>query len=453
MQSMGSALTDLLFFIIAISILVAVHEYGHYIIGRWAGMKVLRFSVGFGKPIWSRRAGADNTEYCIAAIPLGGYVRFLDSREGDIDPADEGRAFDQRPIPARIAVLLAGPAFNFLLAIAVYWYLLSPGVMVLQPAVGNVVPDSFADKAGLQYGDKIVAIGDKQPQDWESALVALLDAMVTTGEIRLTLESERGGTRQATIDVGSEASRLTEPGVLFDGLGFEIWQPPALVGGLTAGGPAQGAGLMPGDLISSVDGEEIASWNDLLEVVRTRPGEPVDVTYLRDGESATVSLTLAASGTGEDRRGIMGVERSETFLDYYTRRTYSPLESLGAGVAKTWESTLFTIRMLGRMVTGDVSMKNISGPINIAQYAGESAERGMSSFLGFMAIISISLGVLNLLPIPVLDGGQIVYQAAEWIKGSPLTDRAQIIGQQVGILALLLLMSFAFYNDIARILN
>jgi len=453
MQSMGSALTDLLFFIVAISILVAVHEYGHYIVGRWAGMKVLRFSVGFGKPIWSRRAGADNTEYCIAAIPLGGYVRFLDSREGDIDPAEEGRAFDQRPIPARIAVLLAGPAFNFLLAIAVYWYLLSPGVMVLQPAVGNVVPDSFADKAGLQYGDKILAIGDRQPKDWESALVALLDSMVTTGEIRLTLEGERGGTRQATMDVGSEASRLTEPGVLFDGLGFEIWQPPALVGGLSAGGPAQGAGLRPGDLISSVDGQDIASWNDLLDAVRTRPGETVDVTYLRDGKSASLRLTLGESGTGKDRRGIMGVERSEAFLDYYTRRTYSPLESLGAGVAKTWESTLFTIRMLGRMVTGDVSIKNISGPINIAQYAGESAERGMSSFLGFIAIISISLGVLNLLPIPVLDGGQIVYQAAEWIKGSPLTDRAQIIGQQVGILALLLLMSFAFYNDIARILN
>ena len=450
---MGSALTDLLSFVVAISLLVAIHEYGHYIVGRWAGMKILRFSVGFGKPIWSWRSGKDNTEYCIASIPLGGYVRFLDSREGSVEPEDEGRAFDQRPIPARIAVLAAGPLFNFLFAIVAYWVLFVPGVMVLKPAIGDVIPDSYADRAGLQFGDKIVAVGDVEPADWESTLVAILDNMVATGKVPLTLENEQGGHRRATIDVGSDATRLTEPGALFDGLGFSIWQPPAGVGSLAPGGPAERAGIRVGDRITAVDGENIRSWSDLLGVVRDRPGQPVEVEYVRNGYTATVNLTLDAEGSGEERRGLIGIGLSETSADYYARRTYTPLESLSAAVDKTWTSTLFTMRMLGRMVTGDVSFKNISGPINIAQFAGDSAERGFSYFLGFLAIISISLGVLNLLPIPVLDGGQIVYQVVEMIKGGPLTERAQILGQQIGILALLLLMSFAFYNDIARLLG
>jgi len=434
-------------------LLVAIHEYGHYIVGRWAGMKILRFSIGFGKPIWSRRSGKDNTEYCIASIPLGGYVRFLDSREGSVAPEDEGRAFDQRPIPARIAVLAAGPLFNFLFAIVAYWVLFVPGVMVLKPAIGDVIPDSYADRAGLEFGDKIVAVGDVEPADWESALVAILDNMVATGKVPLTLENEQGGHRRATIDVGSDATRLTEPGALFDGLGFSVWQPPAGVGSLAPGGPAERAGIRVGDRITAVDGENIRTWSDLLGVVRDRPGQPVEVEYVRNGYTATVNLTLDADGSGEERRGLIGIGLSETSADYYARRTYTPLESLSAAVDKTWTSTLFTMRMLGRMVTGDVSFKNISGPINIAQFAGDSAERGFSYFLGFLAIISISLGVLNLLPIPVLDGGQIVYQVVEMIKGGPLTERAQILGQQIGILALLLLMSFAFYNDIARLLG
>ena len=453
MATMSSALISLLSFIVAISVLIAVHEFGHYIVGRWAGMKVLRFSIGFGTPIWSRRAGKDNTEYCIAAIPLGGYVRFLDSREGPVAPEDEGRAFNQRPIPWRIAVLVAGPLFNFLFAIIAYWTLFMPGVMVLKPAIGEVAPDSYAARAGLEYGDKILAVGDRTVGDWEAALVAILDSMVATGKIPLTLETEQGGQRRALIDVGDDVSRLTEPGVLFDGLGFGVWQPRASIGSLTPGAAAEAAGLRVGDRITAVDGEATPTWSQLLSVVRTRPGQTVEVEYERYGSPGRVTLTLGAEGDGQERRGIIGIGLADTSADYYYLRTFSPLESLAAAMDKTWSSTLFTMRMLGRMVTGDVSIKNISGPINIAQFAGESAERGLSYFLGFLAIISISLGILNLLPIPVLDGGQIVYQLAEAIKGSPLTDRAQIIGQQIGILALLLLMSFAFYNDIARILS
>ena len=450
---MSSALINLLSFVVAISILIAIHEFGHYIVGRWSGMKILRFSIGFGKPIWLRRSGKDNTEYCIASIPLGGYVRFLDSREGPIEPEDEGRAFNQRPIAARIATLLAGPLFNFLFAIVAYWVLCRPGAMVMMPAIGEVVPDSYADQAGLQYGDKIIAVGDIETNDWESTLVAILESMVSNGEIPLMLEDEHGGQRRAMLNVGEDATRLTEPGALFDGLGFSVWQALSRVGQLTPGGAAELAGIQPGDEIATVNGESVRLWTELLAAVRARPGETVDVEYLRNGHLSSVSLTLGDEGTGDNRRGLIGIGLADTAADYYYRRTYSPLESLSAAVDKTWTSTLFTIRMLGRMVTGDVSIKNISGPINIAQFAGESAERGPSYFLGFLAIISISLGVLNLLPVPVLDGGQIVYQLVEMVKGSPLTDRAQMLGQQIGILALLLLMSFAFYNDIARILG
>ncbi|MCP4300705.1 MAG: RIP metalloprotease RseP, partial [Gammaproteobacteria bacterium] len=252
---MANTVISLLAFIAAISILVAVHEFGHYIVGRWTGMKVLRFSIGFGKPIWTRVSGEDQTEYCVSAIPLGGYVRFLDSRDGPVDSKDEGRAFNHRPIPARILVLLAGPAFNFVFAVLAYWLLFAGGVMALKPVVGEVTPDSYADKAGLSYGDKIVAVGDIEATDWESTLVAILDNMVADGRVPLTLESENGRQRSADIVVGDDRTRLTEPGLLFEGLGFEIGQPPAEVGELSDGGAAEFAGLKVGDRIISIDGE------------------------------------------------------------------------------------------------------------------------------------------------------------------------------------------------------
>jgi regulator of sigma E protease len=418
---MTSFATNLVAFMLLISILVAVHEYGHYIVGRWSGMKVLRFSIGFGKPIWTHVGKKDNTEFCISAIPLGGYVRFLDSREGIVEPEDEGRAFDQRPISARIAVLFAGPAFNFLFAIIAYWLLMAGGVMIVKPAVGVVEPDSYADMAGLEFGDKIIQVGDEDTAQWESTLVAILGEMVDDGRVPLTLQGADGRQRQTVIDVGGDKTRLTEPGVLFDGLGFVPWQPPAIIADLPDDGAAASSGLAIGDRITSIAGDTIKNFDDLRVAV---------------GESY----------------GYLGVGwATEGGEEYYQRIIYTPLQSLNAAIEKTWMSTVFTVNMLGRMVTGDVSMKNISGPINIAQIAGDSVERGWRYFVGILAIISISLGVLNLLPVPVLDGGQIVYQVIEAMKGGPLTERTQIIGQQVGIFALLLLMSFAFYNDIARI--
>ena len=448
---MSTVLGNLLAFVVAISILVAVHEYGHYVVGRWLGMKVLRFSIGFGKPVWTKIGGPDRTEYCISAIPLGGYVRFLDGREGPVPKEDEGRAFNHRPIPSRILVLLAGPFFNFLFAIVAYWVLFIYGVPTIQPAVGEVAPGSYAAEAGLTYGDRIVAVGDEATEGWEATLLAMLDHMIADGRVPLTLESASGSIRSATIIVGDDRKRLTEPGLIFDGLGFRPWQPPAEIGELVKNGAAESAGLRVGDRITAIDDDRVVSYGDLINAVSDRGNAMVTVEFVRDGRSRSVELVIGVQEIDGEQRGLLGVRAPSNIGDYYYLRKYGLVDSMTEAISRTWSSTLFTVRMLGRMVTGDVSIKNISGPINIAQFAGESAQRGPSYFLGFLAIVSISLGVLNLLPVPILDGGQIVYQTIEGLKGSPLSERSQIIGQQFGIFALLLLMSFAFYNDLARI--
>lgn len=448
---MSTVLGNLLAFVVAISILVAVHEYGHYVVGRWLGMKVLRFSIGFGKPVWTKIAGPDRTEYCISAIPLGGYVRFLDGREGPVPKEDEGRAFNHRPIPSRIVVLLAGPFFNFLFAIVAYWVLFIYGVPTIQPAVGEVEPGSYAAEAGLAYGDRIIAVGDEATEGWEATLLAMLDHMIADGRVPLTLESESGSIHSATIIVGDDRKRLTEPGLIFEGLGFRPWQPPAEIGELVPNGAAESAGLRVGDRITAIEDDPVVSYGDLINAVSNRGNAMVTVEFVRDGRSRSVELVIGVQEIDGNQRGLLGVRAPSNIGDYYYLRKYGPIDSMTEAISRTWSSTMFTVRMLGRMVTGDVSIKNISGPINIAQFAGESAQRGPSYFLGFLAIVSISLGVLNLLPVPILDGGQIVYQTIEGLKGSPLSERSQIIGQQFGIFALLLLMSFAFYNDLARI--
>jgi regulator of sigma E protease len=449
---MSTLLGSLLSFIVAISVLVAVHEFGHYIVGRWCGMKVLRFSIGFGKPLWTRVAGRDRTEYCISTIPLGGYVKFLDEREGPVDPADQGRAFTHRPVPQRIAVLLAGPLFNFLFAIVAYWALFVSGIPTLVPQVGQVTPGSYAEAAGLEYGDRILRIGERDTGDWETALVAILDDLVSDGRVAIDVVSDDGNRHSALIEVGDDAARLTEPGMLFEGLGFAPapWQPPAVVGSVDERGAAAAAGIVPGDRIVAIAGEQVDNFADLQWIVAQRPDEAVPVTVLRDGAEVQLTVTLGSREVEGRRLGFMGVGVA-TGDDHWYVRKFGPIDSVGPAIERTWTSTGFTLRMLMRMVTGDVSVRNISGPIQIAQYAGESAASGINAFLSFLAIVSISLGVLNLLPIPLLDGGQIVYQSVEMLKGSPLSERSQIVGQQVGIFALLLLMSFAFYNDIARI--
>jgi regulator of sigma E protease len=450
---MSGVVTNLLAFIVAISVLVAVHEFGHYLVGRWCGMKVLRFSIGFGKPILTRVWGRDRTEYCISALPLGGYVKFLDEREGPVPEADRGRAFNHRPIPARIAVLLAGPMFNFFFAVVAYWVLFVSGIPTVKPAVGEVEPGSYAAEAGLRYGDRLVSVGGREATDWETALVAMLDEMVENGRVPMVVEGEDGRQRNATLDVGGNSARLTEPDLLFDGLGFAPWQPPAVVGSLDDSGPAGAAGIAQGDRITGIDGQPVTNFADLQRIVAERPGEEVPVELIRDGETLIVDVELGVRDADGGEIGFLGVGIDPGAGDHWYMRQFGPFAAIGQSIERTWTSTGFTVRMLAGMVIGDVSVKNISGPVRIAQFAGDSAAAGTNAFLTFLALVSISLGVLNLLPVPILDGGQIVYQTIELVKGSPLSERSQVIGQQIGILALLLLMTFAFYNDIAAILN
>jgi len=440
---MSGALINLVAFIVAISILVAVHEFGHYIVGRWCGMKVLRFSIGFGKPIWTRVAGTDRTEYCISNIPLGGYVKFLDEREGPVDEADQGRAFNHRPIPARIAVLLAGPAFNFLFAVIAYWVLSMQGVPTLRPVIGPVEPDSYAAEAGLQQNQLLVAVGDQRVDDWGTALLSILDEMVATGEVPLVVQDLQGNERNVIIEVGDDRTRLTEPGLLLGGLGFRIGQPLAIAEMLMPGAAADQAGLRPGDRIVSVNGESTTTFTEMASVIVALPDRTVPFGIVRDGRQETLYVDIAAEETADGIEGRIGV--GPRFL-----KKFGAVAAIGESFSRTARETAFTARMLWNMATRTVSIKNISGPISIAQFVGDSARAGFTYVLTILALISISLGVLNLLPIPMLDGGQIVYQSVEWIKGSPMSDRAQLLGQQVGIFAILLLMSFAFYNDIAR---
>ncbi len=441
---MSGALTNLVAFIVAISVLVAVHEFGHYVVGRWSGMKVLRFSIGFGKPIWTRIAGRDRTEYCISAIPLGGYVKFLDEREGPVDEADQGRAFNHRPIPARIAVLLAGPAFNFLFALIAYWVLSMQGVPTLRPVIGTVEAGSYAAEAGLQPDELLVAVGDRAVDDWGTALLSILDEMVATGEVPLVVEDIGGDQRQVTIQVGDDRTRLTEPGLLLVGLGFRPGEPLAIAEWLAPGAAAEQAGILPGDRIVSVNGESTTTFNDMAAVIVELPDTNVPLVIVRDGRRQTLYVDIAAVETADGIVGRIGV--GPRYL-----KQFGAVAAIGESFSRTARESAFTVRMLWNMVTGQVSIKNISGPISIAQFVGDSARAGFTYVLTILALISISLGVLNLLPIPMLDGGQIVYQSVEWIKGSPMSDRAQLLGQQIGIFAILLLMSFAFYNDIARL--
>ena len=405
------------------------------------------------------RRGADQTEYCISAIPLGGYVKLLDEREGDVAPAEVHRSFNQQSILARIAVLVAGPLMNFVFAILAYWLMFVSGVPGLQSIVGDIEPDSIAAQAGLESGDRIVGVGDQTVETWEGALLAILDEMLDTGAIQLVVISPRGGDKRLTLDVDGRISELTEPGALFPGLGMSPWSPvlDPVLGDISPGEAAAQAGFERGDRIISAGGLLINGWMQWVEYVRAHPNENVAVVAERAGERLTIDLQIASVTTEDgDLIGRIGAgpEVPEGFMDQYrSEQKYRPVKAVAVALERTWSMSVLTVRMVGRMITGDVSVKNISGPINIAQYAGYSAAIGLASFLSFLAIVSLSLGILNLLPIPLLDGGQIVYQLAEWIKGSPLSERAQLVGQQIGIVFLVLLMGVAFYNDLTRLFS
>jgi regulator of sigma E protease len=449
---------SVLSFVVAISVLVAAHEFGHFWVARRLGFKVQRFSIGFGRPllVWRGRH-RDRTEYWLSMIPLGGYVKMLDEREGPVSAEDRDRAFNRRPIPHRIAVLLAGPAFNFLFAIVAYWLMFTTGVPGLKPVIGAVQPDSVAARAGIVAGDTVEAVGGRATGTWENATLEIFDELLSDARIDLTVREPNGNTKKVQLDVRGREAELTEPSALYSGLGIQPGPViPAVIGSIAPDSPAAAAGLQAGDEVLAAGDKAIGSWEEWVSFIRQRPGQTVDVTVRRNDREHSLSMTIGTVDEQGKTIGRIGASRPSTLppelIDSLrAEQRYGILESMPRGAQKTWDMSALTVRMLVRMVTGDVSLKNMSGPLTIADYAGESAQAGLAPFLSFLAAVSISLGILNLLPIPMLDGGQVVYQVAEWLKGAPLSERALVLGQQIGVFFLIVLMSFAFYNDLSRI--
>jgi regulator of sigma E protease len=460
---MTDIVSSILAFVVAIGVLVAFHEFGHFWVARRLGMKVLRFSIGFGKPLAKLRGRApDRTEYWLSAIPLGGYVKLLDEREAPVPEAERQRAFNNRPSLHRIAVLFAGPGFNFIFAILAYWLMFIVGVPSLKPYVGDVTPGSIAAKGGLEAADEIRTVGGVRTATWDDATLAILDEMLNDGRIPMTVVGQDGKTRRVELDVQGKVAKLSEPSELFPGLGIEPGPVlPAVIGKVLPGGPAEEAGLKVGDRVLAMNGQRVASFQAWGDLIKQHAGETVMLRIERDGSELDIPVQVRTIeqegrsyvGIGVESSREVGSELRALAERLTTEQRYGVGQAFVHGAGKTWEMSALTVRMLGRMIIGQVSVRNLSGPITIASYAGDSAEAGIGAFLSFLAVVSVSLGILNLLPVPILDGGQIVYQLVEWVKGSPLSERAMIVGQQIGMGLLIVLMGFVFYNDLTRVFS
>jgi regulator of sigma E protease len=444
-------------FVVALGCLIVVHELGHYAVARACRVKVLRFSVGFGKPLWARRLGSDATEWVIAAFPLGGYVKMLDEREGPVAAADLPRAFNRQSVWRRFAIVIAGPVANFLLAIALYWVLFIYGVPGLKPVIAEPPPGTAAHATGFAAGDTLVRIDEEPVPTWQDARWLLLKHAVQKSTVRIEVSRENGNLDWLKLDL----SKLTPADLDSDflrtlGLARQHVRLKPVIGDVVGGGAAQRAGLKPGDEILAIGNRRIEAWDEVVSIVRGEPGAAL-VFEVRRGGAPQPPIVVKPEAVTEAGRGIgrIGaaphVDRA-ALAGMIVDVRYGPGESLVKALHKTWDTSIFSLKMLGKMIVGDISLKNLSGPITIADYAGQSAQNGVASYLLFLALISISLGVLNLLPIPLLDGGHLMYYTFEIFKGRPLSERAIEIGQHVGMALLFTLMAFALYNDITRLL-
>jgi regulator of sigma E protease len=449
-------LITILSFLVTVGVLVVVHEYGHYLAARWANVKILRFSVGFGKPLWKRHRGPDATEWVIAAIPLGGYVKMVDEREGPVDALDRERAFNRQGVWTRIGIVVAGPFANFLLAFAVYWALFIAGMPGLKPVVGEPPAGTPAAQAGLANGDIVSAVGDEDVVTWNDVRWLLLKEAVKHGTTDIEVKTASGSTATRRLDMSSITKDDLDKDFLGK-LGLRTFRPaaPAVLGNIIAGGAAQRAGLQQGDRILAVGARPVASWYDFTAEISANPGRSLALEVERAGRRMSIRATPEPVADGDRRIGRLKVEIPADLKREYERMgttvRYNPVAAIPKAAHKVWDLSVFSIKMLGRMVVGDISWKNLSGPITIADYAGQSAQAGWITWLGFLALVSVSLGVLNLLPVPLLDGGHLVYYFAEIVKGSAVSDRTMEIGQRLGLALLLALTFFAFYNDINRL--
>lgn len=444
-------------FIVAIVVLVVFHELGHYWVARLCNVKVLRFSVGFGKVVYARRFRGGETEWALSAIPLGGYVKMLDEREGEVDEAELPRAFNRQPVLKRMAIVVAGPLANLLLAILMYWALFIYGVPGIKARLGEPLPETPAAASMLLPRSTLLSIEGRETPSWQEVRWVLLDLALQKQPARLELQDEAGQSYQRVLPTDTlSASDLD--GDFLKKLGLLPYQPPIfpVIDKVLDGGVAQRAGLQAGDRILSAGGQAISLWDDFVAVVRSHPAQRILLEVDRGGALITVSLEPEAAVEAGKQIGKIGaaprIDRA-AFDAMLVDVRYPPLEAMVEAIRKTWETAVVSLKMMGKMILGEVSIKNLSGPITIADYAGQSAQLGLGAYIGFLALISISLGVLNLLPVPLLDGGHLLYYTVELLKGSPVSERMWDVGQRVGIALLVTMMAFAMYNDISRLIS
>ena len=452
-------LYSIIAFIVALGVLVTVHEFGHFWVARRLGIKVLTFSVGFGRALWSYRAGPDGTEYVVAMIPLGGYVRMLDESEDVVAEHERHRAFNRQSLPRRTAVVVAGPAFNFLFAILAYWCMYMIGVEGLRPVVDEVAPGSIAERAGFHAGDEVRSVQGRKVETWQSAMQSIIAASLDEGDIGIEVVDASGRDRERVVAFGTLVPDELTRGRFFDRIGIEVARPeiPAVIGRVESGRPAQRDGLRPGDRVVRAAGEPVADWSAWVRIVREHPDRAFFVEIERDGAGLELRLTPDAEETADGTRfGRIGAaaQPPEALVErFYVTERYDPWSALTKGVVKTIEISGLTLRMMWKMLMLEVSLENLSGPVGIAEYAGASARFGLARFLEFLGIVSVSLGILNLLPIPLLDGGHLLYYAVEFVRGRPVSDTVRFVGQRLGIALLVGLMGLALYNDLARLLG
>ncbi len=444
-------------FIVALGVLIVVHEYGHYLAARLCGVKVLRFSVGFGRPLAVVRHGPDQTEWVISAIPFGGYVKMLDEREAPVDPVEFERAFNRKSVWRRLFIVVAGPAFNFLFAILAYSGMYMYGLPEARPIVAEPAAGSLAKSAGFHAGDSVRRVDDHTITTWQDLRWRLLQGALQKQKLTVEVLTNQQKKSVLQLDLSGLSGDDLESDLL-ERLGLRLHRPSLapILGKVVPGSAAERAGLRPGDRVTAAEGSPVGTWDGLVQAIRGRPGQSITLSVDRNGANLIVDVTPDAVMAGGQRIGRIGVtpevpvEHTDKIL---VRISYGPIESLARSIEKTYDISLFSLKMLGKMLIGEVSWRHLSGPVTIADYAGQSAQLGWVSYLTFLALISISLGVLNLLPIPLLDGGHLMYYAVEIMKGSPVSERVMELGQRVGLALLLILMAFAFFNDFNRLLS
>ncbi|MBW0235293.1 MULTISPECIES: RIP metalloprotease RseP [Pseudomonas] len=449
-----SALYMIVGTLVALGVLVTFHEFGHFWVARRCGVKVLRFSVGFGTPLlrWHDRKG---TEFVIAAIPLGGYVKMLDEREGEVPAHQLDQSFNRKTVGQRIAIVAAGPIANFMLAMVFFWVLAMMGSQQVRPVIGAVESGSLAAQAGLVAGQEIVAIDGEATTGWSGVNLQLVRRLGETGSIQV-LVREPGSSSEAAhqLVLKDWLKGADEPDPITS-LGIRPWRPelPAVLAEFDSKGPAQAAGLKSGDKLLAMNDQPIGDWQQVVDWVRVRPGARVVLRVEREGAVVDIPVTLAVRGEGKAATGYLGagVKGVDWPPAMVREVSFGPIAAIGEGARRTWTMSVLTLDSLKKMLFGELSVKNLSGPITIAKVAGASAQSGVADFLNFLAYLSISLGVLNLLPIPVLDGGHLLFYLIEWVRGRPLSDRVQGWGMQIGISLVVGVMLLALVNDLGRL--